>query len=257
MLARVLEPEVLDHLAPDDPAAQRSRRDLRRVNAFMGARGILERALQPACHAEKARPLRIVELGCGDGLLLLSIAKRRPGWAREVELTLLDRQPIVSAATLAGYAACGWRARTCVADVLDWAAEAAPAVAASAVTSSPAPPEADARYDVAVANLFLHHFAGDELRALLAGCARRADALVACEPRRSRFALAFSHLVFALGANAVTRKDAVLSVRAGFTGAELGTAWPVAASEWHWAEYDAGLFTHCFRALRSPETVRV
>ena len=45
MLPRVLEPETLDHLAPDDPSAQRARRDLRRVNAFMGARGILERAL--------------------------------------------------------------------------------------------------------------------------------------------------------------------------------------------------------------------
>ena len=41
MLPRVLEPETLDHLAPDDPVAQRSRRDLRRVNAFMGARRIL------------------------------------------------------------------------------------------------------------------------------------------------------------------------------------------------------------------------
>ena len=45
MLPRVLEPETLDHLAPDDPVAQRSRRDLRRVNAFMGARRILARAM--------------------------------------------------------------------------------------------------------------------------------------------------------------------------------------------------------------------
>ncbi len=251
MLARVLEPEALDHLAPDDPAAQRSRRDLRRVNAFMGARGILERALMPACLGARARPLRIVELGCGDGLLLLSIAKRRPSWAREVELTLLDRQPIVSAATLAAYAACGWRARSCVADVLDWAAEPAPAAAASAATTSSPAPDADTHYDVAVANLFLHHFEGPALRALLTGCARRADALVACEPRRSRFALAFSHLVFALGANSVTRQDAVLSVRAGFSAGELGAVWPGAAPAWQCAEYDAGLFTHCFRAFRS------
>ena len=61
---------------------------------------------------------------------------------------------------------------------------------------------------------------------LLAGCARRADALAACEPRRSRFALGASHLIFFLGANAVTRNDGVLSVRAGFVGSELGAAWP-------------------------------
>ena len=58
-------------------------------------------------------------------------------------------------------------------------------------------------------------------RRLLAGCARRADALAACEPRRSRFALGASHLIFFLGANAVTRRDGVLSVRAGFVGQEL------------------------------------
>ena len=55
MLPRALEPETLDHLAPDDPVAQRSRRDLRRVNAFMGARGILERALAKALAATAER----------------------------------------------------------------------------------------------------------------------------------------------------------------------------------------------------------
>lgn len=45
MLLRILEPETLDHLAHDDPDAVRARRDLRRVNRFMGARSILEHAL--------------------------------------------------------------------------------------------------------------------------------------------------------------------------------------------------------------------
>ena len=53
----------------------------------------------------------------------------------------------------------------------------------------------------------------------------------ACEPRRSRFALGASHLIFFLGANAVTRNDGVLSVRAGFIGNELGAAWPGDASD--------------------------
>src|SRR5678815_2173893 len=81
MLPRVLEPETLDHLAPDDPAAQRARRDLRRVNAFMGARGILERALEKALAATDetvggiGRRLRILEIGCGDGRLMLEVAR--------------------------------------------------------------------------------------------------------------------------------------------------------------------------------------
>lgn len=247
VLPRVLEPETLDSLAPDDPEAQRARRDLRRVNAFMGARRILERCLDKALAAGDGtlggagRQLRILEIGCGDGRLMLDVARHRGDRWPGVELDLLDRQPIVEPETLAAYAAAGWQARPLVADVLDWAAE----------RSSPE------HWDLVVANLFLHHFDADGLRRLLAGCARRADALAACEPRRSRFALAASHLIFFLGANAVTRRDGVLSVRAGFVGRELSRAWeagPPASdaaeptSAWQLEEYDDGLFTHCLCA---------
>lgn len=237
MLQRILEPETLDHLASDDPVAQRSRRDLRRVNAFMGARGILERALLRAVGGRgTVRPLRVLELGCGDGRLMLGVAEHRGTRWPSVQLDLLDRQPIVDAATIAAYAAAGWQARPLVADVLDWASQTG----------------ADERWDVVVANLFLHHFDGDSLRCVLAGCVSRADALAACEPRRSRFALAASHLIFFLGANAVTRNDGVLSVRAGFVGQELSDAFNGVdvVRGWRLDEYDEGLFTHCFCASR-------
>lgn len=234
MLTRVLEPETLDHLAPDDPAAQRARRDLRRVNAFMGARRILVRALDRALPAQRAG-LRILEIGCGDGRLLLDVARRRGERWPGARVDLLDRQPIVDGATLAGYAACGWQARTVVADAVDWARVDGPR---------------SERWDAVVANLFLHHFEGATLGRVLAGCARRADALVACEPRRNRFALAASHLIFFLGANAVTRHDGVLSVRAGFVGRELSNVWPGSAARWRIDEYEDGAFTHCFCAVR-------
>ena len=235
MLPRVLEPETLDHLAPDDPVAQRSRRDLRRVNAFMGARRILARALARAVPDDPGRPLRLIELGCGDGRLMLDVASHRGDRWPDARLDLLDRQPLVDDETLAAYAAAGWQARRLVADVMGWA-------------------EANdgERWDVVVANLFLHHFDGDSLRRLLAACAGRADALVACEPRRSRFALAASHLIFFLGANAVTRNDGVLSVRAGFISGELSSAWPGETASWRLDDYDDGMFTHCFVAARRP-----
>ncbi len=239
MLPRVLEPETLDHLAPDDPAAQRSRRDLRRVNAFMGARRILADAIARALPAARTQPLRIVELGCGDGRLMLDVARHGGKRWAGTTLDLLDRQPIVDGATIAAYAAAGWQARARVADVLDWAASK----------------DASERWDLVVANLFLHHFDGEALHRLLAGCATRADALAACEPRRSRFALAASHLIFFLGANAVTRRDGVLSVRAGFVDTEIGAAWPGDAGAWRVDEYDDGLFTHCFCATRTSGRV--
>jgi hypothetical protein len=236
MPARILEPETLDHLAPDDPVAQRSRRDLRRVNRVMGARGILARALRRAGAERHGRPLRMLEIGCGDGSLMLDVARRSGGAFGDAQLTLLDRQPLVTAATLRAYVDAGWRAESLVTDVLVWAADTS----------------ASARWDIVVTNLFLHHFEGDALRRVLGAVARRADAFVACEPRRSRFALVASHLVGFIGANAVTRQDAVLSVRAGFVDRELSAAWPGAPGQWQFDEYDDGLFTHCFCARRWP-----
>jgi hypothetical protein len=229
---RRVEPEVLDDLPADDPRARRSRRDLRVIHRFMGTRGILVRALRRIEEAT-GRPRRVLEVGCGDGTLLLGVA-RTLGW-RDVELTLLDRQPAVEPQTLAAYAVLGWRARTVVADVFDAASDAMRGV-----------------HDVSVASLFLHHFEGATLERLCAALAASAPAFVAYEPRRSRFALLGSRLVVFLGANAVTRADAVLSVRAGFTRHELSLAWQAAAgSAWELDEGAAGPFGHRFCARRA------
>lgn len=103
--------------------------------------------------------------------------------------------------------------------------------------------------DAIVANLFLHHLTEAELRRLFALAANRAPLFVACEPRRSRLALAGSRLMWFIGANDVTRHDAVISVRAGFTGGELSALWPV-ASGWTVTELPALPFSHLFIARR-------
>src|SRR6185437_3629457 len=206
-LQRRVQAETLDGLAHDDPRAVRSRRDLRRVNRVMRSGAILRQALQRVLPAAPKRPLRLVEIGCGDGRLMLDVARAAGAAWQGTSIVLLDRQPIVAPETIAAYAALGWRAEPRIADALAWADAAD-----------------EERYDAVAANLFLHHFEGDELAHVLRGCAARASALAACEPRRSRFALWASRLVGFIGANAVTREDAVLSVRAGFSGDELRRA---------------------------------
>jgi hypothetical protein len=106
------------------------------------------------------------------------------------------------------------------------------------------------RWDLVLANLFLHHFQDAELRPLLGDIAASSDRVLACEPRRARMALAGSHLIGALGVNAVTRTDAVLSVRAGFCAQELSNLWPAANPTWCLREYPAGFFSHVFSAHR-------
>lgn len=241
-MSRQVDAETLDHLAADDPAAMRSRRDLVRVHRAMGTRAIVTRGWRDLVATQcRGAPLRILELGAGDGSLLLGVARAvAPHWP-PVHLTLLDRQDIVSAATRQGYAALGWTSQVQVDDVLAWAARSEEAVPGTGM----------ARWDLVTTTLFLHHFEDRPLGLLLAAIASRTHRFFACEPKRSWLPWLGSHLIGVLGANAVTREDAVLSVRAGFRDDELTAAWSPARGTWQTRESSAGLFSHCFSARRS------
>ena len=242
MPMRQVTPERLDTLPADDAQALRARADLQRIHLAMGTRDILVKALSDMPRpGPRDRPWRVLELGAGDGTLMLRVARSLAGRWPGTDLTLLDRLPLVRPDMAADYAAVGWRLRTRVVDVLDWAGEAA---------DTAGPSGAPGRWDLIVCNLFLHHFESPQLRVLLRVIAQRCDRFFACEPRRGRAGWIGSRLVAALGANAVTRTDAVLSVRAGFRGKELAELWPAADGQWNLQTYPSGLFSHCFRAER-------
>jgi 2-polyprenyl-3-methyl-5-hydroxy-6-metoxy-1,4-benzoquinol methylase len=235
---RAVRPEILDELPATDARAIRSRRDLQRVNRVIGSCGILSRSLRHTLRSAPHRAaLRILELGAGDGSLALCIAKRVVISWPTVELTLLDRQPLVAAATGTAFAHLGWTLRPQIVDVVEWA-------------RAPTQQQHAQRWDVVLANLFLHHFEEDGLRELLSAVADRCNAFIACEPRRSFPALIGSLLLPALGVSADTRHDAVVSVRAGFRGKELSRVWPTTRTDWKLMERPAGLFNHLFVAAR-------
>jgi hypothetical protein len=240
MQARRVLPELLDSLSCHDPAAIQARRDLRIVHSAMGTRRVLLRALSALRTTWPTdRPLRVLELGAGDGSQLLEVARTlQPSWPA-VELTLLDRQDLLSPATQHAYRALGWNAVACVGDVFD----------AALWRSDPAQ-AAVRRWDLVLVNLFLHHFHAAALRGLLRDVAASSDRVLACEPRRARLAWVGSHLVGLLGVQAVTRTDAVLSVQAGFCAQEISDLWPSANPTWCLREYPASLFSQVFSAQR-------
>ena len=240
-MARKVEPEWLDHLPADDSRAIRSRRDLRRINRLMSASRLLGDAIDPLVAGRTHA--RIIELGAGDGSLLLRLAcARAPGWP-PIRLGLLDLQPVVAPETLARYRELGWMPEVIRADVFDWLRK----------TQTHAGVDDDGDVEdapIIVANLFPHHFEGQRLVQLVQGIAARARAFVCIEPRRSSTALFGSHLLGALGCNAVTRHDAVVSVRAGFADRDLSQCWPDDAA-WDLREHAAGLFSHRLVAVRT------
>jgi hypothetical protein len=230
MRARILEPEWLDSLPAEDNRAARSREDLRRMNRLLGHSRILQKFLR--YHPQPVRCL--VELGAGDGTLLLRLARElAPVWGR-VRVRAIDRQPCFTSKTVDAFARLGWSLELIKDDVSEGLAR----------LDSEDPAET-----VMIANLFLHHFSDEELRLLFLQSAAACSLFVACEPRRSSWALGASRCLGVLGCSHVTRHDGVASVRAGFTERELSALWPAQAS-WELHEGCARVFSHFFAARR-------
>lgn len=231
---RLIEPELLDSLPVNNPRAIASRRDLVRVNAVMFQAAITARLLRANL---RRKPLRILEIGAGDGSFMLSVARRLAGQWSDVDLVMLDQADLVTPVRRAQFAALGWRVQTVTANVFDWIDR--PIIGT---------------FDAVTANLFLHHFHDYELRKLLSAMPRLTALFLATEPRRSRLALWGTGWLRAIGANAVTLHDAAVSVRAGFANAELCQLWPQGTAM-DLQERRIGPFTHIFMAgglVRTP-----
>jgi len=231
-MRREVLPELLDQLPASDARAIGSRRDLQKVNSCMGHARIMDRVLAGSFSA--ASPHSIVDLGGGDGTLLLRLARRvAPRW-KPLRAVLVDREQILSDRTRAEFETLSWRVESHQADIFEWLER----------------PRRDGS-DAIIANLFLHHFRRDDLRRLFELAARQTDFFLACEPRRDGFSLLSASLLGFIGCNDVTRHDAKVSVRAGFVQDELSALWP-AGDGWRLQERSAGLFSHCFVAQRTP-----
>ncbi|MFP4352954.1 MAG: hypothetical protein ACLFRP_09240 [Puniceicoccaceae bacterium] len=187
MRNRVVQPEILDDLAPDDPAAVANRRDLRFLNRFMGNWRWVARELE-RFHRPGAS---VVEAGAGEGDLARYLRGRVPRLARApyTGIDLWGRPRDWPE---------GWSWNQ--SDLLDY---------------TPGPPP-----DVLVVNLLLHQFEDEVLREL----GRRFDPVpvwIICEPLRVRRSVWGLSLLRPFGLHPVSWHDGRVSIRAGFRGNEL------------------------------------
>ena len=129
-MLRQVVPEILDGLPSDDPAAIRSRKDLRRLNFVMGndrwIRSIVTKNAGPASKG-------ILEIGAGEGDLLKTLTSMGPAHG-------LDLLPDPNDSGLTWHQA----------DLMDL--------------------EELPRGGILIANLFLHHFEGEALKKIGSLC---------------------------------------------------------------------------------------
>jgi len=228
--SRVVLPELLDELPPQDKSALRSRRDLRRLNAWMRHAPIMAQALKKNWPGSERAP--VVELGAGDGHFLLSVAGRLNGFSHGANCVLVDRLETVDPQVFGRFQNLGWNAQFQKTDVVDWLRQG------SAESHS-----------VILSNLFFHQFKDDKLAEMLGLAANKTRMVIALEPRRSWQSRICGRLLWAIGCNSVTRHDAQVSIDAGFADKELSRLWPD-KENWQLTEKPVGLFSHLFIARR-------
>ena len=147
-MERCVELEWLDTLPVNHPGAEGSRRDLQRLNAWMGNPRIIASQLRRIFRF--AKPLSLVELGAGDGKLMFQVARRLATHWPKTQVLLVDKQPLPAEAIRSGFTRLGWSVETLQEDVLRWIAEPAPRA-----------------HGGIIANLFLHHFSESQLRSVI------------------------------------------------------------------------------------------
>ena len=185
---RTVLPELLDHLPPEDPAAIRSRSELRLINRLMDNHGWFVRKLKSWNH----RPSSVLELGAGDGTLLA--AALAGGAARADSWQAMDLAP----------APPGWPTKAAWHQGDLFRLESLPAA------------------QVVVANLFLHHFETRQLAWIGARLPASCRLLLASEPARHPVhRIQGRVLAWLADLGPVTRHDMDVSIRAGFRGTEL------------------------------------
>ena len=196
------QPEIMD--APNLAPARftETLRGLRRVNIVTRSTALMWPDLEAAVRRCAARPLRVLDVACGGGDVLIALWRRAKRAGLRVELVGCDVSP--AAVQFASEAA----AR----------AEAPIAFFHHDVTGDPLPDG----FDMVMSTLFLHHLDDEEAIAFLRDAAAKAhDRLVIQDLVRSPLSYWFARLgTRALLLSDICRLDGRTSVEGAFTQEE-------------------------------------
>jgi ubiquinone/menaquinone biosynthesis C-methylase UbiE len=184
---RVIEPELLDHLPPEE--ARRNLADLVRINRRFGGHAVLRKALQRVIRPEEG--FTALDIGAASGDTARLIQQIFP----RASVTSLDCNGV----NLGG--------------------APQPKLIADAFRL----PFAPESFDIVLSSLFLHHFEDAHVSALLRSFYRIARrAVVVCDLERHVLPYLFLPATkYLLGWQRVTIHDGVISVRAAFRAKEL------------------------------------
>lgn len=214
-------PEKMDDLRLDDAELKRALSDIGRVNRLLGGDAASLSGFRRYLGKNGSRPLKVVDLGCGDGAFLRLLASRCRSLGIKAELIGWDMNP--KSLQLARNASASFpEIRYECRNVLDF-----PAIPVNSHV---------------VCNLFLHHFSDQDIARLINNWIEQGSLSILINDLH-RHPLAY-YLFRLFGAifmrSGVARHDGAASIRRGFRKGDLRrllTAVPDTKSsiKWRWA----------------------
>ncbi|QJB33111.1 methyltransferase domain-containing protein [Chitinophaga oryzae] len=201
---RILAPEIMDDFSMEGERLQRALEKIAQINRRLGGNRITVKGVDMLMrHLPPGREVRIVDIGCGNGDMLRTLAEhgRKKQW--KLRLTGIDANPFT--VRLAGELSADFPEITY--HCLD-------------VTQGPFP---EMEGDILLLTLTLHHFTDPEILALMQHFRRCASAgIVVNDLHRSGLAYRlFQLLCYALRLEEMTRYDGLTSIMRGFKRSEL------------------------------------
>ena len=192
----------------DDPSLDRVRhlhalRALARINRVSLAASRISREVR-AIGESRPGPVRVLDVACGGGDVLIDVAKRLRGSTTSVELCGCDVSPVaLEVARMAALDDAG----------IDF-------TEIDAIEG-----ELPEGYDLICSSLFLHHLSSQAVTLLLQRmAAATAHGVLIQDLRRTRLGYVFAWIgLHALTRSDVARSDGLVSVRAAFTLSEVAT----------------------------------
>lgn len=202
---RVQLPELMDQPGLDPVQHRQALRGLSRVNRISGTAEKLWRRIRTVRPITPNEPLRVLDLACGGGDVLLDLAKRSIGHAIPIEFFGRD----LSETAIAHAREAAQQLGLTTVDFLQ-----ADAFGGDRVNES---------FDVVLTTLFLHHLNRNDAKKLLRRMAELSKQIVIVDDlRRTRLGYVFALVgCRILSRSPIVHYDGPLSVKAAFTEPEV------------------------------------
>lgn len=221
---RSSEEEIMDDLSIGGPIIDQTLRELNTINKYLGGDSVTLSALKMIVRKNsmsRDKPIRIVDMGCGGGDMLMKISKWATRENLEVELIGIDANPhIIKYATehCSDYKI-EFRCEDVLEQVLD-----------------------SNSIDIVISTLFLHHFDENQCLGLIEkwSLATRIGVIINDIHRHMIAYYSIKWLTSIFSKSGMVKNDAALSVKRAFRSNEIQKLLPTSDSytstiNWCWA----------------------